>query len=79
MLIGLVFFVLPLINKENDLLYAVSPWIYLSCFLYFTRTIEKKREWVYFCIIYLTACELRFIGFLGDSENAFNIYQWLCW
>ena len=69
LLIGVLEFILPLVNTEDDILYVFSPWIYIGCFLYFTRTIKRKREWVFFGIVFLTACELRYVGFLGDTED----------
>ena len=39
---GILFFIIPMFNTENDAIYVISPWIYLCCFLFFTRTIEKK-------------------------------------
>ena len=74
-LIGCVFFIVPVINTERDVLYVISPWIYITCFLFFTRTIEKKREWIFFGLMFLTSCELRYIGFLGDTGEMFDLYS----
>lgn len=69
--------VVPIVNTEDDLLYVVSPWIYISSFLLFTRTIENKKDWLYFGVLFLIACELRFWGFLGDTEELFDLYSLL--
>ena len=75
--IGLFFVLIPLTNRENDILYIISPWIFLGCFLYFTRTIKKKREWLLFGFAYLVSYELRYAGFLGGTEILTDIISLL--
>ncbi|MBO6159098.1 MAG: hypothetical protein J6P72_07545 [Firmicutes bacterium] len=71
LLIGAVFFILPRVNTELDLIYILSPWIYLTCFIYFTRTMARKLDWLVFSLVLLTAHELRYESFLGDYEISF--------
>ena len=70
---GILFFIIPMFNTENDAIYVISPWIYLCCFLFFTRTIEKRVEWVIFGILFLAANEVRYFGFLGHSVKALDL------
>lgn len=65
---GVASFLLPCINTEIDLIYVLSPWVYLTCFLLYTRTIRKKWEWVVFEVIFLTILELRYQDFLGGTK-----------
>ena len=65
---GAVVFVLPGFNTEVALLYALAPWIYLSCFLYYTRTIENRWDWLWFELVSLLAIEIRYRHFMGDSQ-----------
>jgi len=76
-LIGVVFYILPTFNTENDILYVISPWIYITSFLYYTRTIERKREWGIFSFVFLTAHEFRYSGFLGDTAAYFDFISML--
>ena len=73
LIIGLLEFILPGINTEDDLLYVVSPWIYIACFLFFIRTIEKKRDWFLVSIIYLMGYEIRYRGFLGGVSIYYDL------
>ena len=69
---GLLVFVLPAINTEDDLLYVVSPWLYISCFLFYVRTMERKRGWILFALVYLIGYEIRFAGFLGGVSRYYD-------
>ena len=66
--VGLLAFILPALDTENRLLYTLAPWVFLSCFLYFTRTAATKRDWILFWLVCMTATQLRFKNFMGDSE-----------
>ena len=71
LLVGAVFFVLPRYFTELDLIYVLSPWIYLTSFLYFTRT-SRRFSWLAFSFVYLIVHEIRYERFLGDYETAFT-------
>ena len=72
-LAGALCFVLPGLNTEIEILYTLSPWIWQACFLYYTRTIEKKRDWLLFALLFLISHEIRFVEFLGDTEQSFGL------
>lgn len=72
-LAGALCFVLPGLNTEIEILYTLSPWIWQACFLYYTRTIEKKRDWLLFAMLFLISHEIRFVEFLGDTEQSFGL------
>ena len=71
LLMGVLMLILPTYNTELDILYIISPWIYITCFLFYTRTIQHKLEWIPFCTIYLTGCEIRYYSFLGNTGDNF--------
>ena len=71
LLVGAAAFVLPRFFSELDLIYVLSPWIYLTSFLYFTRT-SRRFSWLVFSCVYLIVHEIRYERFLGDSETAFT-------
>ena len=73
LLAGALFLILPRINTEDNVLFVLSPWIWQTCFLFYSRTIRKKREWLLFGFVFLTAVEIRYLHFLGDSEAYYNI------
>ena len=72
-IIGFLEFILPSVNTEDDLLYVVSPWIYIACFLFFIRTIEKKRDWFLVSFVYLLGYEIRYMGFLGGVSLYYDL------
>ena len=71
--LGAVFCILPGNGQEWGLVYCLSPWIWILCFLFYTRTLEKKREWLVFAVILLAAYEVRYRHFMGDSALSFMI------
>ena len=73
LLAGALFLILPRINTEDNVLFVLSPWIWQACFLFYSRTIQKKREWLLFGFVFLTAVEIRYMQFLGDSEMYYNL------
>ena len=68
LILGAIFCVLPCIEPEIGSIYYLSPWIWLLCFLFYTRTMEKKTEWLIFTGIFLIAYEIRYRNFMGDSS-----------
>lgn len=70
---GIIFYILPQFTKEIEFFYVLSPWIYLACFLYYTRTIERKRDWMIFLAAMLVGSEVRFRFFLGDYDLEIRI------
>ncbi len=73
LIIGFASFIFPRFFEETDLIYVSSPWVYFTCFLYFTRTIKKKREWGLFILILLSAYEIRYRFFLGDGSGILKV------
>ena len=73
LILGAFFCILPCIIEENGLIYFLSPWIWISCFLFYTRTMDRKREWLFFVLVFLIAYEIRYRNFMGDSDMFFII------
>ena len=73
LILGAIFCVLPCIEPEIGSIYYLSPWIWLLCFLFYTRTMEKKTEWLVFTGIFLIAYEIRYRNFMGDSSFYYSI------
>ena len=70
---GLSFLILPHFTKENETIYVLAPWIYLTCFLFYSRSMEKRWEWIIFSAVLLFGLEVRYRDFLGDSEIVLEI------
>lgn len=65
--------ILPSFDAEYSVMYAIAPWISVTCLLYYARTISKKREWILFALVLLAAYEVRYRSFLGDSDIMYMI------
>lgn len=72
-LAGAFFVILPSFDAEYSVMYAIAPWISVTCLLYYARTISKKREWFLFALVLLAAYEIRYRSFLGDSDVMYMI------
>lgn len=66
---GTVVFFLPRFLMNSEPVYVISPWISLTCFLFYSRTIKRKRDWAALAVLILTAHEIRYFNFLGDAET----------
>ncbi len=73
LLTGCVFLILPHFTGENEFIYTISPWIYLTCFIFYERTMERKTEWGIFIFLLLTSIEIRYQDFLGGYDALLHI------
>ena len=73
LLAGALFLILPRFYEEVNVLYVLSPWIWQVCFLFYSRTIHKKRDWLLFVLVFMAATEIRYLRFLGDYEAYYRL------
>lgn len=67
LLVGFICYIAPVFTGQYTWIYVACPWLYLFCFLFYTRRIQKKRQWIVFALVFCTANEIRYFDLLGTS------------
>lgn len=70
---GALLFVLPRFISESEAVYALSPWIFTGCFLFYSRTCANWKERAIFTFVILTAHEIRYKEVLGNSYLEYRL------
>ena len=70
---GALVFVLPRFIPESEPLYSLAPWLFTGCFLFYSRSCTNWKQRAFFTLVLLSAHEIRYTDFLGDSYIEYTL------